>query len=112
MKYLQSHLRESPLAMKEKRSRRFKWSSCFSHDLLLLVLLVAFPLFAKAQNTDLFNYDTTRSWENGQDYGPRDWGDVECDDIEECVSICFGCNLPSIVFMLTLFSLLHAVRMA
>ena len=39
---------------------------------------------AAAQNTDLFNYDSTRVWESGNDYGPRDWPQVECDDLDEC----------------------------
>jgi hypothetical protein len=51
---------------------------------MLMLLLVAFPAIVRCQNTDLFNYDTTRSWDGGMDYGPREWDQVECDDIEEC----------------------------
>lgn len=53
---------------------------------LLLVVVVALPLIVRGQNTDLFNYDTTRDWEEGKDYGPRKWDQVECDDLDKCVS--------------------------
>lgn len=56
---------------------------------MLMLLLVAFPAIVRCQNTDLFNYDTTRSWDGGMDYGPKEWDQVECDDIEECVRTVF-----------------------
>ena len=51
---------------------------------VLLLALAALPLLTWGQNDDLFNYRETV----GNDYGPRDWEQVECDDIEECVSSC------------------------
>lgn len=85
MMHVQSQTREMAAVIKDKKSRRFNWP-LFSHDFLLLLVAAAFPVLAKAQNTDLFNYDNTRVWEEGADYGPRDWDQVECDDIEDCVS--------------------------
>jgi hypothetical protein len=49
----------------------------------VLFLLAALPLSSWGQNTDLFNYRET----DGNDYGPRDWEEVECDDLDECVSM-------------------------
>lgn len=52
---------------------------------MLLLALLASSLLVQGQNTDLFNYEGTRDWEEGKDYGPRDWDQVECDDVEKCV---------------------------
>ena len=77
----------------------------FSHHALLL-LLIALPVIVRSQNTDLFNYDGTRSWESGMDYGPKDWDQVECDDLEECVRavlVVESIHLPPLLmFVLTL----------
>lgn len=95
MMYLQSQTRGA-LMVRGKGLCNY-WS--FSHDLLLLLL--AFPVvMVWGQNTDLFNYEGTRDWEEGKDYGPRQWDQVECDDLEECVrSFGFGSGsaFPSVL---------------
>lgn len=50
-----------------------------------VLLLAAFPLACLGQNTDVFNYRETDV--DARDFGPRDWKEVECDDVDECVSI-------------------------
>jgi hypothetical protein len=45
---------------------------------LLLVLL------APVHSNDRFNYDKTNLTE--RDFGPSDWGEVACEDVETCVS--------------------------
>lgn len=32
---------------------------------------------------DTFNYDST----SGSDFGPEDWNEVDCDELETCVSL-------------------------
>lgn len=46
---------------------------------VLLLCLAALPRFCLGQE-DLFNYRETE----GNDYGPRDWEEVECDDTDTC----------------------------
>jgi carbonic anhydrase len=64
-------------------------SFLLSHDsskpgrMILLLFLLVVPMLVKGQD-DLFNYDSTRNWEDGTDYGPREWDQVECDDVETC----------------------------
>ena len=70
-----------------------------------MLLLVAFPAIVRCQNTDLFNYDTTRSWDGGMDYGPKEWDQVECDDIEECVRTVFFITLYPFTFLPLLTSI-------
>lgn len=48
---------------------------------LSLSFLVA---LAAAQNTDRFNYRKTN--EVTRDFGPEDWRQVQCDDLDQCVS--------------------------
>ena len=48
-----------------------------------LLFAVALPL-TWGYNDDLFNYRGTD--EEGRDFGPRDWEEVDCDDLETCVS--------------------------
>lgn len=47
-----------------------------------LLILVVLARSGSGQNEDQFNYRETV----GNDYGPRDWGSVECEDLETCVS--------------------------
>ena len=49
-----------------------------------LLLAVSFALLhcVHGANDDLFNYRET----DGNDYGPEDWDQVTCDDLEQCVS--------------------------
>lgn len=47
-------------------------------------LLVALPLLAYGQNNDLFTYDETDAV--NRVFGPGEWDQVQCDDLEECVS--------------------------
>lgn len=50
----------------------------------MLKLLAVSLSFLVASSNDKFNYDKT-DWE-AHDYGPKDWGNVECDDVATCVS--------------------------
>lgn len=36
------------------------------------------------RNLDRFNYDQTRTTDTYQDFGPEDWGDLLCPDLETC----------------------------
>jgi hypothetical protein len=47
-------------------------------------LLVTFLTLACGQNNDLFMYDETDAV--NRVFGPGDWDQVQCDDLEECVS--------------------------
>ena len=48
----------------------------------ILVLSIALVHHVKGNNNDLFNYRET----DDNDYGPEDWDQVTCDDVEICVS--------------------------
>jgi len=50
----------------------------------MLKLLAVSLSFLVTSSVDKFNYDKT-DWES-HDYGPEDWGNVECDDVATCVS--------------------------
>jgi hypothetical protein len=50
---------------------------------LCLLFLLSITVVVDGSN-DRFNYDVT-DLEN-RNFGPADWGMVECDDIETCVS--------------------------
>lgn len=55
--------------------------------LVNLVVLAAIPVAVWAQE-DLFHYGMeNREWEEGTDYGMRNWDQVECDDIDDCVRL-------------------------
>ena len=75
---------------KETNEMKSQFASLLlSHDsskpgrMMLLLFLLVVPMLVKSQD-DLFNYDSTRNWEEGTDYGPREWDQVECDDVETC----------------------------
>lgn len=80
MKVHSSSIRRGEQKPASLRSRH-NFSPGKQSAILMLLLLV---LVGVSGQGDLFNYDTTRTWEEGNDYGPRDWEEVECDDIEEC----------------------------
>ena len=44
--------------------------------------------WAQDRNLDRFNYDQTRTTDTYQDFGPEDWGDLLCPDLETCVCFC------------------------
>jgi hypothetical protein len=57
--------------------------------LFLLVLLGDSDLFfvqSQDRNLDQFNYDTTVVDSVHSDFGPEDWGQIQCPDLETCVS--------------------------
>ena len=67
-----------------------------------LLALAAVPLFCWGQNDDLFNYRGT----DGNDYGPRDWDQVQCDDLESCVRPWYNMlHSSNAIISLTLLSL-------
>jgi hypothetical protein len=52
---------------------------------------LAFLLFVgvvqgQDRNLDRFNYDTTVRTDTYIDFGPEDWGDIRCPNLETCVS--------------------------
>lgn len=49
-----------------------------------VLLLAALPLLTWGQNDDLFTYKESDL--DARIYGPRDWENVACDDLENCVS--------------------------
>jgi hypothetical protein len=49
-----------------------------------VLLLAALPLLSWGQNDDLFTYKESDL--DARVFGPRDWENVECDDLETCVS--------------------------
>ena len=53
--------------------------------LVAALLLAALLLLAFGQNDDLFTYGETD--EANRVYGPRDWNQVGCDDLDTCVSV-------------------------
>lgn len=53
-------------------------------------LLVALPMLACGQNNDLFTYDETDA--DKRVFGPAEWDQIQCDDLEECVSAAWGEN--------------------
>jgi hypothetical protein len=56
--------------------------------LLLVALLGSYLIFVQGQdrNLDQFNYDTTVVDAVHSDFGPEDWGQIQCPDLETCVS--------------------------
>ena len=46
------------------------------------------PFVAMSQNRDYdrFNYRDTEAYSTYNDFGPKDWGEIRCDDQENCVS--------------------------
>jgi hypothetical protein len=56
--------------------------------LLLVALLGSYLIFVQGQdrNLDQFNYDTTVVDSVHSDFGPEDWGQIQCPDLETCVS--------------------------
>jgi hypothetical protein len=65
---------------------------CHNKNLSMVQLcrlaLLAFVGVAQGQdrNLDRFNYDTTVRTDTYIDFGPEDWGDIRCPDLETCVS--------------------------
>ena len=58
----------------------------FQQQAILASLLLA--VVAHANNVDMFNFDQTRGGIDGNDdYGPADWNQVSCDDVDTCVSV-------------------------
>jgi hypothetical protein len=55
---------------------------------LCRLALLAFVGVVQGQdrNLDRFNYDTTVRTDTYIDFGPEDWGDIRCPDLETCVS--------------------------
>lgn len=49
-----------------------------------VLLLASLPLLACGQNDDLFTYGETDA--ANRIFGPRDWNQVGCDDLDTCVS--------------------------
>lgn len=47
-------------------------------------------MLACGQNNDLFTYDETDA--DKRVFGPAEWDQVQCDDLEECVSAAWGEN--------------------
>jgi hypothetical protein len=56
--------------------------------LLVAVLLGSDLIIVKGQdrNLDQFNYDTTVVDDVHSDFGPEDWGQIQCPDLATCVS--------------------------
>jgi hypothetical protein len=58
------------------------------HFLHWWVVLLGFSVVqGQDRNLDHFNYDTTVRTDTFIDFGPADWGDIVCPDLETCVSI-------------------------
>ena len=38
-----------------------------------------------ARSLDQFNYESTKNYDNYDDFGPKDWGKVQCKDKDTCV---------------------------
>jgi hypothetical protein len=53
---------------------------------VLLGAGVVFLVQGQDRNLDHFNYDTTVRSDTYIDFGPADWGDIVCPDLETCVS--------------------------
>lgn len=64
--------------------------------LKLLALLLS---FLTSSGNDKFNYGET-DW-NARDFGPADWGEVECSDVDTCVSAARNVLAGPIVFLST-----------
>jgi hypothetical protein len=41
------------------------------------------------RNLDVFNYRTTQQLDGYTEFGPPDWGDIQCTDLETCVRTLF-----------------------
>jgi hypothetical protein len=61
--------------------------------LLLIVVLLGMMMndisMIQAQTYDLFNYGDTKEDGNINDYGPKDWGKISCNDVDTCVRSLF-----------------------
>jgi hypothetical protein len=65
-----------------------------THGARALLMLAAMPLQIRAQLTgrdlDLFSYGETTVDANGNNvFGPKDWGKIQCPDLDLCVSNMF-----------------------
>lgn len=58
---------------------------------LCLLLAIAPSVLSQGGNDDTFNYKNTD--ENDRDFGPEDWGEVECPDLDQCVRIYTICSV-------------------
>lgn len=44
-----------------------------------------------ARSLDQFNYESTKNYDNYDDFGPKDWGKVQCKDKDTCVRYMSTC---------------------
>lgn len=58
------------------------------------------------RNFDRFNYRDSDSYESHNDFGPKDWGRIQCNNKDTCVSVCvaLACEAGSSDSSLFLFS--------
>jgi hypothetical protein len=56
-----------------------------NHSGMLLLCLVSMTTFVAAQ-LDQWNYRGTENNNGNNDYGPKDWGKVKCNNPDTCVS--------------------------
>jgi hypothetical protein len=60
----------------------FSCLPCFNIVLLFLLFIAPYSYAQSGRNLDQFNYGSTK----GNNYGPKDWGKIQCPDVNTCVS--------------------------
>jgi hypothetical protein len=72
---------------------QFDVTATASHVLLSVGLLLASSSLAqdttvqRNRNLDRFNYNATVQTDTYFNFGPADWGDLRCPDVETCVRV-------------------------
>lgn len=98
------------------RRRRLQIMTTRALTVMMKVLLLLLSSVT-AQNDDLFNYGST----NGRNFGPEDWDQVACDDLETCVrsyhirdpvALCCNCHchlliLSSHLIYIYIYNIIH-----
>jgi hypothetical protein len=64
---------------------------------LIGLVMIYLPVLIGGQTIDRFNYVSTKNNGNSKDYGPSDWKNVKCPNINSCVRFLVS-NFTAIIF--------------